>query len=61
MVISFIYTEKIELSEKQVGMAQAVINTTLNKFQRSLYIAYLSYVYKKYQNKFGPKICNWES
>lgn len=55
MVISFIYTEKIALSEKQVGTAQVVINTTLNKFQRSLCIVYLSYVCKNISEQVWPK------
>lgn len=60
MTISFIYVKKTEPSENQDAMMRVVINTILNKFQRSLYIAHLSYTYKT-QNKFGPEICNWES
>lgn len=59
MVVSFIYMEQIELSEKNVRMVRA-INIILNKFQRSLDIEKVCHVYEV-QSKFSPEIYNWES
>lgn len=53
MVVSFIYMEQTELSEKTIRMVRA-INIILNKFQRSLNIA-KSVMYMKFRANLGQK------